>query len=67
MKEVLLNHGPMFLRELKSYVAKVFDISAVGAKVDKAIEDCVDYYKYKDEIVMIDNGSRVALKSQEKK
>lgn len=67
VKEVLLNHGPMFLRELKTYVAKVFDISAVGAKVDKAIEDCVEYYKYKGEIVMIDNGSRVALKSQEKK
>jgi hypothetical protein len=67
IKEVLLNHGPMFKEELKSYVAKAFDIKAVGAKVDKAIEDCVDYYKYKGGIVMVDNGSRVALKSQEKK
>jgi hypothetical protein len=67
IKEVLLNYGKMFLKELKTYVARAFEINAVGSKVDKTIEDCVDFYKHKGEIVIVDNGSRVALKSQENK
>ena len=66
VREILLNHGPMFKEELKSYVARAFDIKAVGNQVDKTIEGCIDYYKYKGALVMIDGGSRVALKSQEK-
>lgn len=67
VKETLLNYGPMFKEELKGYVAKAFDIKAMGSKVDKAIEDCIEFYKYKELLVMVDNESRVALKSQEKK
>lgn len=66
IKEVLTNDGPMFKEELKRYVAKVFDIKAVGRKVDEAIDDCVSCYLAKGYLTMIDNGSRVALKSQEK-
>ena len=66
IKEVLTNDGPMFKEELKRYVARVFDIKAVGSKVDKAIDDCVACYISKGELIMIDNNSRVALKSQGK-
>ena len=66
IKEVLTNDGPMFKEELKRYVARVFDIKAVGRKVDEAIDDCVAFYRAKGELVMIDNESRVALKSQNK-
>ena len=66
IKEVLLNHGPMFKSELKSYVARAFDIKAVGKQVDKAIDGCVDCYVSRGELAIIDDGARVALKSQEK-
>ena len=66
VKEVLLNHGPMFKSELKSYVARAFDIKAVGNLVNKAIDGCVDYFVFKGELAIVDDGSRVALKSQEK-
>ena len=66
IKEVLTNDGPMFKEELKRYVARVFDIKAVGRKVDEAIDDCVSCYLAKGYLTMIDNESRVALKSQEK-
>lgn len=66
IKEVLTNDGPMFKEELKRYVARVFDIKAVGSKVDKAIDDCVACYISKGELIMIDNNSRVALKTQGK-
>lgn len=64
IKEVLINEGPMFKEELKRYVARVFDIKAVGRKVDEAIDDCVAHYLSKGELVMINNQSRVALKEQ---
>ena len=64
IKEVLTNDGPMFKEELKRYVAHVFEIKAVGSKVDKAIDDCVACYISKGELIMIDNNSRVALKTQ---
>jgi hypothetical protein len=66
VKEVLTNHGPMFKEELKRYVANVFDIKAVGKKVDVTIDDCVVGYIEKGELATIDNGSRVALKTQNK-
>ena len=66
IKEVLTNDGPMFKEELKRYVARVFDIKALGSKVDKAIDDCVACYISKGELIMIDNNSRVALKTQGK-
>ena len=66
IKEVLTNDGPMFKEELKRYVARVFEIKSVGSKVDKAIDDCVACYISKGELIMIDNNSRVALKTQGK-
>lgn len=66
IKEVITNDGPMFKEELKRYVAKVFDIKVVGRKVDESIEDCITCYINKGDLVMIDNGSRVALKGQNK-
>ena len=66
IKEVLTNDGPMFREELKRYVARVFDIKALGRKVDEAISDCISCYLDKGYLTMIDNNSRVALKSQEK-
>jgi len=66
IKEVLINYGPIFKEELKRYVAKVFDIKAVGRKVDEAIDDCISCYIEREYLIMIDNNSRVALKSQEK-
>ena len=62
IKEILLNYGPMFKGELKSYVAKIFNIKTVGTKVDYTLEMCIEYYINKKEIVMVDNNSRVALR-----
>ena len=61
IKEVLINNGPMFKEELKRYVARAFDIKAVGTKVSEAIDDCVAHYLEKGVLIMVDNNSRVAL------
>ena len=42
-------------------------VIGVTDPVAKEIEDCIEFYKYKELLVMVDNESRVALKSQEKK
>ena len=64
IKEVLTNNGPIFKDELKKYVAKAFEIKAVGRKVDEAIDDCIAHYINKGELVIVDNGSRIAMKVQ---
>lgn len=64
IKEVLLNYGPMFSEEVKRYVAKAFGINAVGNKVYKAIEDCTAHYLEKGVLILVDDKSRIALKSQ---
>ncbi|MCF0112463.1 MAG: DUF3320 domain-containing protein, partial [Bacilli bacterium] len=67
ISEVLTNYGPMFKDELKRYVARVFEIKAVGRKVDEALDDCVSFYLEKGYLALVDNASRIALKAQEKK
>lgn len=62
IKEVLTNYGAIFVQELKTCVAECFGIKAVRNKVSETIDDAIDFYKNKGELVLIDNDSRIALK-----
>ncbi len=66
IREVLTNDGPIFESELIRCVAECFGIRSIGRVVDESIHYCIDFYKGKGELVMIDNGTRVALKRQAK-
>ena len=66
IKEVLTNDGAMFKEELKKRVSTCFQIKALTKKSDEIIDDVISYYLDKKELVMIDDGSRVALKGMDK-
>ena len=66
IKEVLTNDGAMFKEELKKRVSTCFQIKALTKKSDEIIDDVITYYLDKKELVMIDDGSRVALKGMDK-
>ena len=71
IKEVLLNHGPMFITELKSLTANCFGIKAVKARVNETMDLVIKYYCHnsdssKNVLVMLDSGSRIGLKEQER-
>ena len=63
IKETLINYGPVFRTELITYVAKAFDIKAVGKQVNIAINDAIDCYLDKGLLVTTDN-SRIGLKNR---
>jgi len=67
IKEVLTNNGPMSVSELKQFVARLFNIKSVKNKVNETLEIALDYYcrntnKDKNQLVMIDDGKRIAIK-----
>lgn len=62
IREVLINHGAIFVSELKSCVAECFGIKAVRNKVSETIDDTIEFYKKKGELVSCDNDSKIALK-----
>ncbi|MDE7373663.1 MAG: DUF3320 domain-containing protein, partial [Clostridia bacterium] len=62
IKEALTNHGAISISELKSCVAECFGIKAVRNKVSEAIDDALEFYIRRDVLVMIDAGTRVALR-----
>lgn len=71
IKEVLLNHGPMFINELKSLTANCFGIKYVKSKVNETMDLVVDYYCHnsdssKNVLTMLDSNTRIGLKEQEK-
>ncbi len=65
IKEVLTNDGAMFKEELKKRVSTLFRVKALTKKSDEIINDVLNYYLDKKELVMIDDGSRVALKGMD--
>ena len=66
IKEILINYGAMLKEELKTYVAKAFEIKAVGNKVDQTIDSCMDWALAKGLLKLVDNGARVDLRIREK-
>lgn len=63
IKEALTNHGAISVDELKSCVAECFGYKAVRSKVSEAIEDALQYYKSKGDLIVTDDG-RIALKGE---
>lgn len=67
VKEVLLNHGPMAINDLKSLTANCFGIKYVKAKVNETMDYVLDYYlnnidEKKNVLVIVDSNTRIALK-----
>ena len=62
IKEVLTNHGAIFVSELKSCVAECFGIKTVRSKVSEALDDAIEFYKKKGELVMVDDDAKINLK-----
>ncbi len=65
VKEALINGGAMFRSELKKSVANLFHLKALTKKYADTIDEALDYYLDKKALVMVDDGSRVALKEME--
>ena len=63
IKEALTNHGTISVDELKSCVAECFGYKAVRSKVSEAVEDALQYYKSKGDLIVTDDG-RIALKGE---
>lgn len=69
IKEVLTNHGPMFVNELKSLVATCFGIKSVRNKVSDTLDATIEYYcNNKDDkknlLMITGDTSRISLKEQ---
>ena len=71
VKEVLLNHGPMTIDDLKRLTANCFRIKYVKAKVNETMDCVIEHYcnnkdPNKNILTMINSQSRIALKEQVK-
>lgn len=71
VKEVLLNHGPMTIDDLKRLTANCFGIKYVKAKVNETMDCVIEHYcnnkdPNKNILTMINSQSRIALKEQVK-
>ena len=66
IKQCLINGGAMSKDELKHLVIKLFDERALIKSIEDVIDDCLFYYFEKGFLTLIDDGTRVALKLEEK-
>lgn len=61
IEEVIKNDGAMYKEELKRYVARAFNITSVGRKVNEAIEETINYYLDKQILRTVDNESKIDI------
>lgn len=62
IKEVLENHGIISVSELKQCVAGCFGVKAVKRRVSETIEDAIDYYVKKGELLYLENKNKISLR-----